>query len=142
MSDALAPFTQLWADAFHAAIEGDADYRASASGWKWPIALVMDPAPEHGYPRAVAVEVMLDRGHSYGATAIPAGEVSAPFVLQGTYATWKAVMREGLDPVLAVATGKLSLAKGALTTLMLHTGSARKLVGLARRIPTRFPDDA
>jgi putative sterol carrier protein len=69
------------------------------------------------------------------------GAVEAPFVLRGSYETWKAVMREGLDPVMAVATGRLALERGALTTLMLHTRSARLLVELARQVPTRFPDE-
>ena len=141
MPDRHAPFSQSWADAFHTAIEGDVAYREAASGWKWPLAFVLEPEPAVGIAEPLAVQVALERGRSHGARALPADAVDAPFVLRGDYATWKAVMREGLDPVMAVATGRLALARGALTTLMLHTRSARLLVDVARRVATRFPDD-
>jgi putative sterol carrier protein len=137
-----APFSPAWAAAFHAAIEGDAAYREAATGWTWPLALVMDAAPAEGFPAPLGVEAALDRGRSHGVRAVTdVATLDAPFVLRGSYATWKAVMREGLDPVTAVATGRLALERGALTTLMLHTRSARLLVELARRVPTRFPDE-
>jgi putative sterol carrier protein len=137
-----APFSPGWAAAFHAAIEGDATYREAASGWKWPLALVMEAEPALGFATAVGVEATLERGRSHGVRAVTdVGAVEAPFVLRGSYETWKAVMREGLDPVMAVATGRLALERGALTTLMLHTRSARLLVELARQVPTRFPDE-
>ena len=140
MPEPLVPFSQPWADAFHAAIEADVAYREAASRWTWPIAFVLEPEPALGIAEPRAMEVALDRGRSLGARALPVDAVDAPFVLRGDYATWRAVMREGLDPVTAVATGRLALARGALTTLMLHTRSARLLVEVARRVPTHFPD--
>ena len=52
------PFSQPWADAFRDAINADADYRAAAGSWTWPVALLLDPAdPALGYPEPVAVQV-------------------------------------------------------------------------------------
>lgn len=135
------PFTQPWADAFRVAINADPAYQSAARNWTWPVALVVAARPEVGIPADSAVEVELERGHCHAARAVPAGEATAPFVLRGEYEAWKQVVRGELDPVLAVTTGRLRLERGALTTLMLHTGSARALVACARNVPTTFPDE-
>jgi putative sterol carrier protein len=137
----LAPFTQPWADAFRAAINADAAYQAAARNWTWPVALVVGARPDLGIMVDMAVEAELDRGHCSAARAVPADRTTAPFVLRGEYDAWKRVVRGELDPVLAVTTGKLRLERGALTTLMLHTTSARALVACARMVPTAFPDE-
>lgn len=135
------PFTQDWADAFREAINADAAYRQAARNWPWPVALVVAARPELGIPADTAVEVDLDRGHCTASRVVPAGQSTAPFALRGEYEAWKRIVRGELDPVMAVTTGKLRLERGALTTLMLHTGSARALVACARTVPTRFPDE-
>lgn len=135
------PFTDAWAAACCDAVNASAGYRAAAANWPWPVALAMDPAPELGYPDAVAVELALDRGACRGARLTPADATDAAIVLRGPYDAWKRIVRGELDPVLAVATGQLALARGALTSLMLHTGAARALVAVAREVPTEFPDE-
>lgn len=138
----IPPFTQQWADAFREAINGDAAYRAASRSWTWGVALVVPARPELGIATDTAVEVDLDRGHCHAARAVPAAKATAPFVLRGEYETWKRIVRGELDPVFAVSTGKLRLERGALTTLLLHTRSARALVACARMVPTVFPDEA
>lgn len=135
------PFTPAWADAFRDAIAADAAYRAAAAKWTWPVALVLDPAPEYGYPDAVAVELTLDRGHCHAAAVRPATDVSAPFVLRAAYATWKAVVTGALDPLVGVSRGLIRV-QGSLTTLLLHATAASALCHCARGVATRFPDEA
>lgn len=135
------PFTDAWAAAYCAALNASASYRAAAGGWPWPVVLAMDPAPALGFPDAVAIEVTLDRGSCRGARLTTPDATDAPIVLRGPYDAWKSIVRGELDPVLAVATGRLALARGALTTLMFHTGAARALVAVARDVPTEFPDE-
>ncbi len=134
------PFSPEWADAFRAAIEADAAYRAAAAKWVWPVAFVLDAAPQHGYPDAVAVELALDHGRCHGAVIRRPGDVSAPIVLRGPYATWKSIVRGELDPLAAVTRGKLHV-EGSIFTLMLHAKAATALVACARTVPTRFPDE-
>lgn len=135
------PFTQPWADAFHAAINADADYRRAAAGWKWPVTLVLDPArPEAGYPESVGVELDLDRGVCHGARLVPGAAARSDIVLAADYPTWKEVVGRTLDPVVGVATGRIRLARGSLMTLMLHTGAAKALVSCAADVPTEWPD--
>ena len=75
------PFTPEWASAFRDAVEADARYREVAAKWIWPVALVMDAAPEFGYEHAVAIELALDRGRCHGAEIRHPETLTAPFVL-------------------------------------------------------------
>lgn len=135
------PFTPHWATAFQAAIESNDAYRAAAANWTWPVALVLQPAPEYGYPEPVAVELGLDRGRCHHSAIRPAAEVSAPIVLTAPYAVWKSVVRGELDPLAGVTRGKIAV-RGSLATLMLHAKAAVALVACARAVPTTFPDEA
>lgn len=135
------PFTDSWAAAFRDAINADADYRAAAAAWKWPVALALDAHPALGYAESVAVEMDLDAGTCRDARALPARDATAPIVLGADYQTWKDVVRGQLDPVTGVATGRLRLDRGSLMTLMLHTNAARALVTTAQKVPTEFPDE-
>jgi len=138
----LLPFTQPWADAFREAINGDAGYRAAGAGWTWPLALVLEPVAEYGFPEGAAVQLELSRGTCERATALAAAAaVTATFALRGAYPAWKAIVRGELDPVGAVMTRRLTLASGSLTTLMMHTRTAKALVACARRVDTAFPDE-
>jgi putative sterol carrier protein len=137
----LLPFTQPWADAFRDAINGDAGYRAAGAGWAWPLALVLEPVAEYGYPAGGAVQLELSRGQCDGARAVEPAAVTAPYALRGDYAAWKSIVRGELDPVTAVMTRRLTLASGSLTTLMMHTRSAKALVECARHVDTAFPDE-
>ena len=136
------PFTQPWADAFHAAINADPDYGKTAAGWTWPVALVLDPArPDLGYPESAGVELALSRGTCHGARAVPGATAQADIVLAADYATWKEVVGRQLDAVVGVATGRIRLVRGSLMTLMMHTGAAKALVACATHVPTEWPDE-
>lgn len=134
------PFTQPWADALREAINGDAAYRAAAANWTWPVALVLDAAPDLGYADDCAVEFGLDRGTCTSAQAMAPSAVTAPFVLRAPYATWKRIVRGVTDPVMAIALKQVTL-QGSLSTLMMQAGAAKALVACARTVPTHFPDE-
>ena len=134
------PFTQPWADELRAVINDDADYRAAAKGWKWPLALVLDPTASLGYPEAVAVRLDLEGGDCRDARILPAGELDAPFILRGPYGVWKRIVRAELDPMAAVVMQELSL-EGNLHTMLVHAKSAKALVACAQRVPTIYPDE-
>lgn len=136
------PFTQPWADALCAAITADADYRDAAAAWAWPVALVLDRAPDLGYPDDVAVELVLDRGACHGATVLAADDARAPIVLRAPYDVWKALAVGALDPIAGVMSGRLRLARGSIMTLMSNVKAATALVSCARAVPTAFPDEA
>ena len=134
------PFTAEWAAAFRGVIEADASYRDVAAKWTWPVALVMHPAPEFGYPDSVAVELTLERGRCHDALVRAANSVTAAIVLTAPYHTWKSVVKGELDPLVGVTRGKIAV-KGSLATLMMHAKAATALVACARAVPTEFPDE-
>ena len=136
------PFTQPWADALCAAISADAAYRDAGAAWTWPVALVLERAPDLGYPDDVAVELALDRGACHGATVVAADDAQAPIVLRAAYDVWKALAVGALDPVAGVMGGRLRLARGSVMTLMANVRAATALVSCARAVPTAFPDEA
>lgn len=141
MSLSHRPFTPEWAAAFRDAVEADDTYRSTAAKWTWPVALVLDAAPEIGYPEPVAVELALDGGRCHGAEIRHPDAITAPFVLRAPYATWKQVVKGELDPIAGVTRGRIGV-KGSLATLMLHARSASALCQCARAVPTHFPDEA
>ena len=135
------PFTPEWAEAFRAAIEANDAYREAGAKWIWPMAFVLEAAPEFGYAEPVAVELALDRGRCHGAVIMAPDAATAPFVLSAPYATWKRIATGELDPIVAVTRGLLKV-RGATTTLMLHARSATALCACARDVATAFPDEA
>ncbi len=135
------PFTAEWAHALRDAINADANYKSAATKWTWPVALVLDASPALGYDGPVAIELALDRGTCHSAMLIDPAAVTAPFTLRAPYVTWKLIVTGSLDAVTAVTMGQVKLT-GALTTLLLHVGAAKALVGAARLVPTAFPDEA
>lgn len=134
------PFTPIWASAYAEAINASEAYRAAGQGWRWPLALVLDPAPEHGYPDRVTLLADLHDGACRDMQVHVADLPDAPFVLRGTYAAWKQLLVEGGDPVTAIVRGQLRLT-GALTTVIRFVAAARALVRCAQIVPTHFPDD-
>ena len=118
------PFTPEWAGAFREAVEADAAYRTTAAGWTWPVALVLEAAPELGYDGPVAVELALDHGRCHGAEIRSPEAVTAPFVLTAPYGTWKEVVRGELEPLAGVTRGRIRV-QGSLMTLMLWSTSTK-----------------
>lgn len=123
------------------ALNADAVYRAAAANWIWPVALILEAAPDLGYPVDTAVEFNLDRGTCPAVRVLAPAIVGAPFVLRAPYAVWKRIVQGVLDPMMAVALRQVAL-QGSMGTLMLHAGAAKALVACARNVPTHFPDDA
>jgi putative sterol carrier protein len=136
----LRPFTQPWADALREAINGDANYRAAAATWTWPVALVLEAAPAFEYHAAAAVQFTLDRGVCTAAQVLDPSAITAPFVLRAPYGVWKRIVRGALDPIMAVALRQVSL-QGSLGTLLAHARAAKALVSCVRTVSTHFPDE-
>jgi putative sterol carrier protein len=134
------PFTPAWAAGFQTAINGSDAYRQAARGWTWPLALVLLPVPELGYPEGAALLADLHEGSCRDVRLVPPDSVQAPFVLRGSYGAWKRLIVDGGDPVTAIVKGRLALS-GSLATIIRYLGASRALVACARAVPTAFPDD-
>lgn len=138
MPDPLRPFTAEWAEVFREAINADPAYAAAGKGWTWPLALSLAADPARGYPEDVAIELDLQGGRCASAVLTTGGRSACDFVLRGDYEAWRSVVRGEVDPIVAVATGKVRLVQGSLTTLMLNTAGAKALLACAQQVPTAF----
>ena len=134
------PFTQPWADAFRDAINASEAYRASGQGWRWPVALILEPAPEHGFPDPIAMVLDLEGGACRSAVVLPADAAEAPFAVRGPYDAWREIAQGTLDPIAGIMRRRLSLA-GSLPTLLAHVQSARDLVACARDVETDWNEE-
>ena len=130
-------FSPAWADALRAEVNADTSYRDAASGWSNPVALVVESGTET--PAGAAVELALDAGVCVSAESLPADQVTAPFVLSASLATWKEILAGQSDPFTAVARGTVKLTRGSMFTLMLNARGARALLTSAQRIATLWP---
>jgi putative sterol carrier protein len=64
----------------------------------------------------------------------------APFVIEASYAQWKAIIKRELDPILAMLSAQLRLRKGHLPTLIKDVEGSKQLVLSASQVDTEFLD--
>ncbi|MFT3923523.1 MAG: SCP2 sterol-binding domain-containing protein [Myxococcales bacterium] len=130
-----------WANAYKDAINQNALYKKSAANWdQGAIALVCQAAPEFGVPTAVGIVLDLIHGECRGVVYTEERSVidATPFVIEASYAQWKAVMRGETDPIRAMLQGQLKLSKGHLPTIIKDVEGSKQLVLSASKIDTEF----
>lgn len=136
------PFpSAAWAGAYQDAINQNALYRQAAATWdQGAVALVCKAEPALGLAEAQAVVLDLDHGQCRGATfTSDEFEIDdAPFVIEASYAQWKAIIRRELDPILAMLSSQLRLRKGHLPTLIKDVEGSKQLVLSAAQVETEF----
>jgi putative sterol carrier protein len=130
-----------WADAYRHAINQNALYKKTAGSWdQGAIALVCRAEPALGLESSQAIVLDLHHGECRGViySSDPEALASVPFVIESTYAQWKAVMSGQLDPIMAMLQGQLRLTKGHLPTIIRDVEGSKQLVLSARLIDTQF----
>ena len=130
-----------WAAAYHEAINQNALYQKAAAGWdQGAIAFVCKPEPSLGLDTAHGVVLDLRHGQCHGAlyTTDIARIQQTPFVIEASYAQWKAVLRGDIEPIKAMLQGQLKLAKGHLPTIIRDVEGSKQLVLSASKIDTEF----
>jgi putative sterol carrier protein len=130
-------FSDPWAQAWGAALNGSQIYRDAAATWEGSIAVVATGGSD-GPAAAVFLDVW--HGQCRGAReATGADLAAADFVLEAPPAAWKQVLSSQVSPVMALLTGQVTLARGELTRLLPYAAAAKELVQLAGTIDTEFP---
>jgi putative sterol carrier protein len=130
-----------WAEAYGHAINENPLYRKTAAAWdQGAIALVCQAAPQLGLDEAQAMVLDLLHGTCRGViyTSDPAALAATPFVIEASYAQWKAVISGEIDPIMAMLQGQLRLTKGHLPTIIRDVEGSKQLVLSARVIDTEF----
>ncbi len=113
----------------------------SESGKEWthgPISLVITKDEKIGIKEDIYLWLDLDRGVCKEAKLVSREEgEKAPFVIYGTYERWKQVIKGELEPIKALAQGKLKL-KGNLGIIVRFVKAAEDMVKTAQKVPTEF----
>ncbi|HSS48333.1 MAG TPA: Fis family transcriptional regulator [Thermoanaerobaculia bacterium] len=133
-------FTQDWAVAWGEAIRASDAYRTAAQRWQWPMVIIMTFDPELGLPERSIFLDLFEGDCREARSATETDRAAVPYILSGDFGTWKQVLERELDPILALMTVKLKLAKGSIAALLPYVTAARELVATAAQVPYRFPD--
>jgi putative sterol carrier protein len=136
------PFpSAAWAEAYKDAINQNALYRRAAADWdQGSVALLCRAEPSLGLAQAQAMVLDLERG-TCRAVLYTSDELDlddAAFVIEASYAQWRAIIRRELDPILAMLTSQLKLSKGHLPTLIKDVEGSKQLVLSAAQVDTEF----
>ena len=136
------PFpSAAWASAYKDAINQNALYRQAAAAWdQGPVALVCKPEPALGLsePQAVVLELLHGQCQAVAYTSDELDIDDAAFVIEASYAQWKAIITRELDPILAMLSSQLRLKKGHLPTLIKDVEGSKQLVLSASQVETEF----
>lgn len=133
-------FGEEWARAWGEELTKSEIYRTAAASWEGSMVFGMHPDEELGVttPR----RIFLDLWHGVCREARAAGEddlAAAPYVITAAAAVWKEVLEGRIEPLWAVMSGRLKLARGSVARLLPYVNAAKELLAAARRVPTEFP---
>ncbi len=139
---AFQAFSDDWAEAFKAEINGSDVYKQAGKGWKWKVGLVVEAEPDKNFPEAKGIVMDLFEGEARDVTVGSADDARAcDFAITGTYSRWKEVATEKLDATRGMLQGKLKL-KGDLPTVVRYTKASQELTKCTTRVPVVWPDEA
>lgn len=130
-----------WARAYHEAINRNTLYQKTAAAWdQGAITFMCKAEPSVGLDTAQAVVLDLHQGRCHGALFTTEPDVfrASPFVIEASYAHWRAVIRGEIDPIKAMLQGQLRLTKGHLPTMIRDVEGAKQLVLSAVSVDTEF----
>jgi len=115
--------TPEWGQVLGETIDGDAQYKEAAKTWEGAIALVVKATPELGLDEDLPVVLDLWHGDCRSVKILPKEEAAkVPYVMTGSFDTWKAVATGKTDAIKATMLGKIKL-KGNGPTINFITTS-------------------
>ncbi len=119
-----AVFSEQWVHAWCEALNASADYRASASSWKWPLVVVAEDA--------AAWYLDLHRGQCRSVrAATDTDREAADYVITGPLSAWEEILSGRSAPLVAIMQGKLRLEKGSMVKLSRYATAAKDMLGAA-----------
>jgi len=133
-------FTEEWARSWCREVHASEGFRRAAAGWEGSIVAVLEADPQGGIPadRQVFLELS-GEGCRTGRPAAPADLESAVFVFSAPAGVWRSVLAGETEPVWALMSGAIRLAKGSVPQLTPFAGAARALFEAARGLPAARP---
>ena len=132
-----------WCAAYKDAINANTNYAAAGREWTHgAVAMVVIADPAIGIAQDTAMWLDVHQGRCNDCRLVSREEAEkAAFVLVGTYARWKEVIRKLLDPTKGMMQNKLKLTKGHMPTMVKFVTASKELVESTTRVPTQFVDE-
>ena len=133
-------FTEEWGRTCCEEMNRRESYRAAAAEWEGAVVLVMERDPALGVEEDRAFLLDLHRGECRGTRPATEDDLArAPYVMRAGPAAWRHILDGELDPIAAVMSGKLRLARGSLFSLARFTAAAREMVAAAAAVEADYP---
>jgi putative sterol carrier protein len=135
--------SEEWIREVERASQTDAELKDVIKGFKGAFVFQVDP--EEGLlGKTFYLYFKLDENgvHSGAALSSLDERSDIDYIIAGKYSRWKAVLREDIDPMKALMTRKLSLAKGNMMKILKSTKMAMRLITLCAEMEARFIDEA
>ncbi|MGH7269027.1 MAG: SCP2 sterol-binding domain-containing protein [Polyangiaceae bacterium] len=132
-----------WCNAYKDAINANSGYKIAGKEWTYgTVAMVVVAEPSIGLAEDMAMLLDVHQGECRSCVLASREEAEkAAFVLVGSYARWKEVIRKQLDPTKGMMQNKLKLTKGHMPTMVKHVAASKELVESTTRVATRFIDE-
>jgi putative sterol carrier protein len=118
------------------------EYEEAATTWEENLHFVIEAQPDIGIATDLWTWVDLWHGKcrdfKYGLT--PEEGEKARFTIRAPFSRWKQVVKQELDPVKGMMSGKLRL-KGDIFTMIRHVKAAKAFVHVTGTVQTEFIDE-
>ena len=140
MSEAIDFGTHAWLEQLQIELNNSAGYADAAKNWEGDIYFIIEA---RGSSLEKDIYMYIDLWHGQcRQIAIPStpDEYSPEYIFSGTVKTFKQIVIDGLDPMKAILTRKLSL-KGNMAKIMRNVKAANQLVQCCTHVPTKFPPE-
>lgn len=130
-------FSDSWTVAWAAELVASEAYQRAARTWEGSIVLSLIH-PDGGEQAAY---VDLWHGECRAARAAGADDLeTADYLIRADLANWRRVMEGELEPIFALMSGRLKLARGSLARLLPYVEASKELVAAAGRVDTEMPE--
>ncbi len=128
-----------WLKELQRILNDDDGYKVAGKNWEGSLTLVSEPDelhdkfhyiwinPYHGQVLDVAEMESLD-------------ERPSPFILSGTYSTWKSIVKGEIDPIKGLMKGKITV-DGDVSYLVTQVKQAQALLKGLMQVDTVFADE-
>ena len=131
-------FSHDWSLALGSALNASEAYRKAAGDWEGSLVFALR-RPEGS--EEIGTYLNLGGGICREARQATPGDVEgADYLLRADARTWRRLLAGETDPIFAIMTGKLELARGGVAGLLPHAAAAQQLVQTAAALGGRFPE--
>ncbi|AOL17721.1 Fis family transcriptional regulator [Sulfolobus sp. A20] len=135
-----------WAEEWCKRLNESKEYNDAGKGWVAPLLFVVTDVPGQviqslglNNVNALAMKLYLNNGQCQGVDFFTdVSKADAPYILEGSYETWKNIISGKLEVVSALLSGNIRLKKGSLFDLARYTSASVIMARISNQINTKF----